>query len=272
MKRVMWGLTFLLFASCNILLDTDDKMGVSLTINCSEEIEGKKTNVLFIGNSYTSLHNIPLLFSEISCSKGLKTKVYVQTAHNYRFLDHAADEDTLAMIDLKKWDYVILQNQGQVPSWNQTQLENESLPHAEILANKIYENHAETQIIYLQTWGRYEGDQTNCATNPLVCDLAGHTQALQDGYELYAAETSGEVALAGNAFLEVHEDTNETINSRDLWDQDGAHPSSIGSYLAACVLYAKVTSFSPVGAISASGLTRVESLYLQSVAAQEAGP
>lgn len=269
MKTLLLLLSFFI-TSCNILLDTDES-ATPLSEDCSE-LEGKATKVLFIGNSYLSLHNIPKLFNEISCSKSLKTEVFVRTEHNYRFLDHASDLNTQGVINLKKWDIVVLQNQGQVPAWNSDQFESESLPYANALADMIYAKNPEAKIIYFQTWGRFDGDQTNCATTPLVCDLAGHTQALAEGYEAYADETGGEVAYVGNAFLEVHEDINEIIPSRDLWDQDGAHSSAIGSYLAANVLYAKITTFSPVGAISAEGLSRVESLYLQSVAAQVAGP
>jgi len=270
MKILLLIPIFCFAVSCNVLLDTDTSAS-GATGDC-EELEGAPVNILLIGNSYLSQNNIPKLLKDIACSKKMKTKVYAITEHNYRFLDHDQSEDTSFLIKNKKWDFVILQNHGQVPSWNEEQLRNESLPHAISLANKIYDNHSESQIIYMQTWARKDGDQANCELTPLVCDFTGHTQALEAGYQIYADETNAKVALVGNAFELIYKSENSPIPFNDLWLEDGAHASYIGSYLAAAILYAKITNSSPVGAMSAAGVTKVQTFYLQSVAAQIAGP
>ena len=108
---------FMLVISCNVLLDTNDTTG-GIGVDC-EELTGKAVNILFIGNTYTSQHNIPKMLKDITCSKGIKTEVYKVTEHNSRFLDHDSNADTDFIIKKKKWDYIILQNHGQVPSWKE---------------------------------------------------------------------------------------------------------------------------------------------------------
>lgn len=270
MKRL--GKLLILFSlfSCNVLLDTDNS--VTAEDKKCDELDGEATRILIIGNSYVDQNNLPKMLKNIACSKDIATRIFKQTKHNYRFQDHAQDESTDQLIKLMDWDVVILQNHGQVPSWEEDQLRNESLPHAQTLVDKIVANHSETKIIYLQTWGRRDGDQTNCASTPLVCDFQGHTEALAAGYQIYADETGGEVAWAGNAFLDIYQDEDSLISPDDLWLEDGAHPSATGSYLAASVLFAKIFSQTPEGAYSSVELTKAQRLYLQTVAAQVVGP
>ena len=270
MKALLLLSLLTLTLSCNILLDTDTGVGKP-GVDC-EELEGETQYILLIGNSYISQNNMPKILKDISCSKGLKTKVFKITKHNFRFLDHDEQEETDYLIGRKKWNFVILQNHGQVPSWNEDQLRDESLPHAKSLADKIYANNSETKIIYMQTWARKDGDQDNCPTSPLVCDFTGHTQALEAGYQIYADETDAVVAHVGSAFELIYKSEDSPVPFNDLWLEDGAHASHVGSYLAAAILFAKITNTTPVGAISAVGLTKVQTFYLQSVAAQTVGP
>jgi hypothetical protein len=54
-----------------------------------------------------------------------------------------------------------------------------------------------------------------------------------------------------------------------LWQDDGSHPSTAGTYLAACVFYAAVFRQSPDGLEFTAGLPADSAAILQKVAAQE---
>lgn len=267
MKRLIGLMLFLLvLTSCNMLLDTNNA-AAPLDQDCSD-LDTQVVNILFIGNSYISHNNLPKVFKDLACSKGIKTKIYSIAVPNYRFLNHAKDQATLDLIDHTLWDFVILQNHGQVPSFKTTVVTKNSLPYAKILAEKINARFEGTQIIYLQTWGRVAGDMANCINYALVCDLSGHTQALEDGYKIYAEATKAEIAYVGNAFLHIFNDKNSPINPSDLWHQDGAHSSFAGTYLAASVIFAKVFNSSPAGAMLMNNLEPAHAQYLQEIAGQ----
>ena len=51
-----------------------------------------------------------------------------------------------------------------------------------------------------------------------------------------------------------------------LWQADGSHPSEIGSYLTACIVYATVFRESPVGLPPSSGLSSEMARRLQELA------
>jgi len=52
-----------------------------------------------------------------------------------------------------------------------------------------------------------------------------------------------------------------------LWQGDGVHPTTAGTYLAACVFYASIFGRSPVGLTYTDDLSATEAAMLQRVAA-----
>lgn len=51
--------------------------------------------VLFIGNGHTSYNNLPKLFAEISCSKGIKIQYDSITPDSAKLIEHAKNQITL---------------------------------------------------------------------------------------------------------------------------------------------------------------------------------
>jgi hypothetical protein len=52
----------------------------------------------------------------------------------------------------------------------------------------------------------------------------------------------------------------------DLWESDNNHPTLKGSYLTACVFYAKLFEANPIGLRYTAGLSRADARFLQTVA------
>jgi hypothetical protein len=57
----------------------------------------------------------------------------------------------------------------------------------------------------------------------------------------------------------------------NLWDSDDSHPTLDGSYLTACVFYAKIFNQSPVGLSYYGGLPDTSALFYQQCARQTMG-
>ena len=72
--------------------------------------------VLFLGNSYTSVNNLPQLVQALSASAGKTLIVDSQTPGGMTLTNHVNDPTTQSKIAQRAWDYVILQEQSQVPT------------------------------------------------------------------------------------------------------------------------------------------------------------
>ena len=226
--------------------------------------------VLFIGNSYTSSNNLPSLVTQIASSKNQTIETTAVTPGGTRFSGHAAaNSGAMNAINSEQWDFVILQNQSQVPGWKPADVTTLSLPHAETLVNAIQANNAATQIIYFVTWGRENGDAGNCSYYPTVCTFSGHTSALLEGYGIYQASTGGKLAVAGPAWKAVVDDASAPFDSGELWSGDGSHPDLLGSYLTASVLFTAMFSETPLGADAPAGISAAHASYLQQIAADQ---
>lgn len=238
----------------------------------SEDCEGQKElKVLFVGNSYTDHNDLPTLVKDLACSGGYNLSVSSKSHAGYRFLSHAGDSGTLAKIYSQAWDFVILQNQSQVPGWRPADVASESTPHAVTLADAILANNPNTQIVYYVTWGRENGDAEMCAYYSRVCTFSGHTEALLEGYTLYKDATGGILARVGTAWEAVVDDKRPPFDPGELWKADQSHPKLLGSYLAAATIYAALFNKSPLNLMVPDGISKENGIYLQKTAGSVMG-
>ncbi|HJM86593.1 MAG TPA: hypothetical protein QF433_00095, partial [Candidatus Thalassarchaeaceae archaeon] len=173
------------------------------------------------------------------------------------------------------WNWVILQDQSQVPSFpTSNQYWQESKDGSIVLDQMISDNGAQT--VFLMTWGRRDGDSQNQWRNP---DFLTMQANLETGYMLYSENTSTPsrqswIAPTGLAFKHIYNDVlasgatpedsgNDFYN---LFSSDGSHPSIYGSYLATCVIFSTITGVSSVGNSWPSSISSSKALYLQEVA------
>ncbi len=174
------------------------------------------------------------------------------------------------------WDWVVLQDQSQIPGFPATQADY----RASLAAAPALDAYAEArgaQTLFFLTWGYRAGDETNPELFP---DFETMQERLKEGYAAYrdaASEGSQPawIAPVGPAYALAWE--REVAAGADplatdsrfyrLYDEDGRHPSTLGTYLAACVFYATMTGSSPVG-LSGGALTDPDDvLWAQTLAA-----
>lgn len=216
-------------------------------------------SVLFIGNSYTYVNDLPTIFSNLTLSLGDEATVDSKTNGGYTFQNHLSDPLTQTKIESKTWDYVILQGQSQEPSFPTDQVNNATLPPALALSDSIYENWYCSQAMYFMTWGRQNGDPQWDSINT----FDKMNLRLRNTYVRIVDSAQGSVAPVGVAWKYVR-DNYPTIN---LYSADGSHPSAEGSYLSACTIYSSVFRKSPNGANYLFGLDPVVAGILQNAAA-----
>lgn len=217
------------------------------------------TQVLFIGNSYTQVNDLPTLFSELALSKGKHPFVDTKANGGFTFQSHVNDPATFQKINEKKWNYVVLQAQSQEPSFPYSQVTTATLPFAQQLADSVYANNFCSQPLYYMTWGRENGDPQWDSINTFY----KMNDRLRAGYMRFMEASEASVAPVGVAWKYVR-DNYPTIN---LYSSDGSHPSIEGSYLAACVFYASIYRETPVNATYFSSVLPSTAAILQNAAA-----
>lgn len=193
-------------------------------------------HVLFLGNSYTFSNNLPVMLSELALSAGDTVTHASNTPGGYTLAGHSTNSNSLELIEEGFWDYVVLQEQSQAPSFPQEQVEAEVFPYAALLNELILESNPCAETVFFMTWGRENGDASNCAVWPPVCTYEGMDDLLRERYIQMAIDNDGMVCAAGAVWRHIRE-TDPTI---DLYQTDGSHPSAIGTYAIACSFYSSL--------------------------------
>lgn len=197
--------------------------------------------VLFLGNSYTAVNNLPSMLSDMVESTGDELIYDGNTPGGTRFMNHAVSTTSLDKINAEDWDYVVLQAQSQETSLSETQMQDELYPYAESLSDAIRANNACSQPLFYMTWGRENGEPNNCPYLPWVCEYETMDDVIRETYIFMAEENDALLAPAGAVWRELRTN-NPTI---DLYASDGSHPSKAGSYAAACALYTMIYKKDP---------------------------
>lgn len=202
----------------------------------------KSINVLFIGNSYTYVNDMPSILEQISANNSESIHSTMAVAGGATLEMHWNNPQTRSLLRSRKWDVAVLQEQSMQPIGNPASFSQ----YAGLLANEARSSGA--KVMLYMTWAR-EGspEQQDDLTN---------------AYRSVAANSCCRVAPVGEAWRIVRDRRSDIA----LFADDGSHPSPAGSYLTACVFYAAITGKTPVGISPLDGMTQDDSIFLQSTA------
>jgi len=223
-------------------------LGYMLLSAGGQHSKPKDISVLFIGNSYTSVKNLPLAVSEISTSLGDKLTYGMSAPGGFTLRQHATYQNTISEIQSRKWDSVVLQEQSQIPAiYSDTEKARYITPYAQQLNSMIHQANASSRTVLFETWGRKNGDSEYFMRIPAVGTYSGDQALISATYEQLAAALPATLAPVGMAWSSVR----QSHPGIELYQADGSHPSDEGNYLSACVFYdvlfnAPVTGASPL--------------------------
>ena len=181
--------------------------------------------VLFIGNSYTSCNDMPLMIQKLA-----------EAAHEQERLSFKAFTvggctlsrhwlRTGARLEVRKgrWDHVVLQEQSTTPIAQRETMHG----YARLFDTEVLMAGAKT--VFFLTWARRHRPHDQ--------------EALTDAYVSIAKELKAQVAPVGLAWQMALEQQ----PGIKLHDSDKSHPTRTGSYLAACVFYTTLYGRTPLG-------------------------
>ncbi len=217
-------------------------------------------NVLFIGNSYTYVNDLPATLHGLAVAAGDDPAIAVSSVvvGGYTLQNHWEGPDAQPAIAKGGLTHVVLQGQSAEPVGDPANFE----VYAKLFAAAVTAAHA--RPVFFETWARKAGC-TDYVTYPW---LGATPDVMQDSlsreYVAMAAATAAKLAPVGEAFREVW-----TLHpSIELYQGDGSHPTVAGTYLAACVFYDVLTgrTFLVTGGVP-GGVSDADATVLRSVAA-----
>lgn len=197
-------------------------------------------NILFIGNSYTYVYDVPGLFGALAQENKKSARVDSVTKGGrklYENLDPSDEKhsEILGLLNEREYDILILQEQSYLGI-----VDYESFEKGVAALNKLVS--PKTTVLYA-TWGRKKGcpllETLNLTSEEMFL-------ALEKAYKNAADLIGADISPVGRCFNEItkrHKDI-------DLYDPDLSHQSYIGSCVAAICHYKTVFGEMPVARTS----------------------
>ncbi len=198
--------------------------------------------VLFLGNSYTQVNNLPQILADVAASVGDSVVSDRSSPGGYTLQLHSTNASSLEKIRQGGWDMLVLQEQSQLPSYPIEQVITDVFPYARFLDSlfNVYSPCGET--VFYRTWGRKNGDASNCSWWPPVCTYQGMDSLLQLRYMMMADSNHAVVSPVGAVWKYIR----QYYPDIELYQMDESHPSQAGSYAAACAFYTAIFRKNPM--------------------------
>ncbi len=259
----------LLFQSGSLIsekpLPSEEGISALIHIPPNQEKIGK-LDILFIGNSYTFMHSMPLMVANIAKSdtkNAIELNIQSVAFSAARLKDHWADERAKQILQQKPWDFVILQDQSDWATHEDGIIDN----HAYITRFKqiAKQTNEKALVAVFKTWPKQKDSAwyTNPDTRKTLRNYEYMRLAIDQNTRKNANKANLDIVPAGDYWLYIL-DNNIPIS---LYSADGSHPSVAGSYLNALVFYRYFTmsdlnnvTYIPVG------LTQQHALKLHKIA------
>jgi hypothetical protein len=251
--RFRWALALLTLGAVSAL-------GVGLYLHrhanpgCDPNAPGSCKRVFFAGNSYTAVNDLPTMFADLAWSGGHRVETGVEAPGGWTLADHDKSVELDKMLSSTQWNLVVLQEQSEIPSvegFRQATM----YPAARDLVGTI--RHDGARPMFFITWAHRNGWPLNG-----LRDYPSMQSSIDAGYLTIAREENAAVAPVGFAWRAMV----EAASDPGLWQDDGSHPTTKGTYLAACVFYASIFLESPAGLTFHADLSDADASQAQLVA------
>jgi PKD repeat protein len=217
--------------------------------------------VLFLGNSYTAYNNLPQLVQSLSSSAGKTLIIDYNMPGGMNVSGHVNDATSIAKINQGNWDYVVIQEQSQIPTINHFRYNN-MYPAITDLKTLVEKVNPCTRMITYMTWGRRFGgqhcDPRNTHCSPVFVDFNHMQDSLTIAYTEISDKLNIQCAPVGVTWQNILNDTTLILHSND-----NSHPNIDGSYVAALSIYSSIWKQPSIGITFNAGLTQSRALYYQ---------
>jgi len=189
------------------------------SIPVSKTYHKSDLKVFFIGNSYTYANNLPSMVAQVAAKNGIDMYTKKSALDNASLEQHwnsERDLKTMKILENEKFDFVVLQEYGVYPML----YPDKAKKHISLFLEHIKSKGAIP--ILFHSWARKNRD---------------YAQHYLDNFYYQEVDKSGTIiAPIGHAWL-------HSILERpdiNLYHEDGSHPSELGTYLTASVIFSSI--------------------------------
>ena len=222
--------------------------------------------VLFIGNSLTYYHDMPLMLQAMLDEKDIKINIHQSTFPGVSLSDHLTKPQTLEKLRSQNWDFVILQEATvrvlipEVREYNfvPTILKLDSLAKLKKGQTILYQSYPISiypkKYCYPSFLIKPEIPETKYCSDS-IRNSGEEFEIIQVSFKQVSKRIQCEIALVGLCFelckkkypeLSLFESTEDT------------HPSILGSYLIACVFFRQLTGEKTADVKYSGTLTQID--------------
>lgn len=193
--------------------------------------------ILFIGNSFTYVNDLPATLADIAGRAGFPLEVHKVVKGGWYLSRYANPEDEMGRLlreeyPKQEWDYIVLQDQSLNPAANPEEFR----AAAKALCGMM---RCKESFVFYQTWAYTDGSEKLRSTGLSYQEMQ---EKLQSSYRQAAQENHALLAPVGDAFRRCY----ELYPDLATISGDQYHPSPCGTYLAACVFFAVLSGQSPL--------------------------
>lgn len=193
-------------------------LSACLSTNAVSPLPPGGIHVLFVGNSLTYVNDLPATVATLGAMSGDTIRVATSAAPDLALIDHLnGGSDALQQLRLGGWQYVVLQQGPSTLSINRDSL---------ILWTKMFDPYihaAGARAALFMVWPS--------------SDRVAFFDDVRVSYQSAAQAVSGVFMPAGVAWQKAW----ATDNTLPFYSGDGYHPSALGTYAAALVIYERLT-------------------------------
>jgi hypothetical protein len=197
---------------------------LGLSSQCLAQVEKDSLRILFVGNSYTYVSNMPHLVSLISDSTSVKLVTSKSTAGGATLSDHwngAKGLKSKDAISSGKYDIVVIQGH----SMEAIEKQDEFLNYSKKLSDLVKASGAKPYLYV--TWARQKVPQ--------------YQETITETYRLASRQNDCGLIMVGEAWKLAR-----TLRPDiQLFTMDGSHQSDLGAYLTALVFVGNLSGEIP---------------------------
>ena len=213
------------------------------------------TNVLFIGNSYTHMNNMPKIFEKIARSKGKDVYADSIAVSGSSLKEHAGRASTYKKLKSRKWDYVVVQGFSRELAQPADTISKNTIPYVQQILDSLYKTSPCANVYFYMTWGYRFGypEEEVINTNEKM------QARVKEGYLQLQRHFNYPIVPVGLTWAQIKQE----YPNVNLYYIDDHHPNVTGSFVIASCFYTAFFKESSVGATAPKG---VDSLLVKPLA------
>lgn len=208
---------------------------MSLVAMVSGAEERDSLRMLWIGNSYTFFNDLPSTVRSIAASQGMGLSITTVVKGGEHLSGHLRNPRLHELLKRGGWDYVVVQEFSAGPAADTRTVARTVYPYAKTIDSLAVKYSPEAKVVFYMTWGHKYG---NVYKNGYALDDDYQTmqERLKTSYLEMAHDNGAWCAPVGMAWQTVRKEHPEYV----LYAPDCFHPSPVGSYLAANVIFTTI--------------------------------